>query len=100
MITGWVTERIIDAAPPVITILNHQGIEVGRGAGQPAAYATDPLFTPAHFSIALDDQCFGAGEQILHVLASGVEIGTATCNLAQAGNIETISFGRCQGWLI
>ncbi len=98
-IAGWATERIADAAPPMITVLNHQGIEVGRGASQLAPDAADPLFTPAHFAVTLDDQCFGAGEQILRVLANGVEIGTASCNLALAGNIETISAGRCQGWL-
>ena len=98
-IAGWATERTADAAPPVITVLNHQGIEVGRGASQPAPDANDPLFTPAHFAVTLNDQCFGAGEQILRVLANGVEIGTARCNFALAGNIEVISAGRCQGWL-
>ena len=98
-ITGWVTERRPGFTPPFITVRNHLGVEVGRGQSQFDDDMSDPLFTPARFSIRLDDCCFGAGEMPLHVFADGVPFASTVCNLALTGNLEVISATRCQGWL-
>jgi GT2 family glycosyltransferase/glycosyltransferase involved in cell wall biosynthesis len=100
MVTGWITERARGFVPPAISVLNQHGVEVGRGISTLEPANIDPLFTPARFAIELDDQCFGAGEIQLSVLANGVPYGSLSCNLKLQGNLETITAQNCSGWLI
>lgn len=99
-ITGWITERVPDFVPPAITIINQQGSEVGRGAAKMKAANADQRFTPAYFTLELDDQCFGAGEMQLSILANGVHFEQLACNLRLQGNLETINLKSCSGWLV
>ena len=100
VVTGWITERVPDFSPPVITVRNQHGVEVGRGVARLEPANADPLFVQAHFSFALDDQCFGAGEMLLDVLANGVLFHQHVCNLRLQGNLETITAQGCSGWLV
>lgn len=99
MVGGWVSERVSAFAPPFISVVNHLGVEVGRGESRQDADAVDPLFTPARFSLRLDDQCFGAGEMLLDIYANGIKFARTSCNLGLNGNLEIISAERCLGWL-
>lgn len=99
-VTGWVSERIAGFAAPLITIVNHLGVEVGRGQSEFSTEDNDPLFSPARFAIVLDDHCFGAGEMQLTVRADGQNFAGTSCNLSLSGNIEIISATRCAGWLL
>jgi len=99
-VSGWVTERVPDGAAPYITILNQFGAEVGRGTSAYDAKNLDALFTPARFSIELDDQVFGAGEVNLTILANGVAFARQSCNLKLRGNLEIISATKCLGWMV
>jgi GT2 family glycosyltransferase/glycosyltransferase involved in cell wall biosynthesis len=99
-VTGWVSERVAGFAAPFITIVNHLGVEVGRGQSEFSADDTDPLFSPARFAITLDDECFGAGEMLLTLHADGVAFGDTSCDLGLTGNLDVISATRCTGWLL
>ena len=99
-ITGWITERVPEFTPPAITIINQHGTEVGRGVGGSEPANIDMLFTPVHFAIDLDDQCFGAGEMQLSILANGVRFRQLACNLKLDGNLETVTMKHCSGWLL
>ena len=98
-IIGWVSERVGGFAAPFVTILNHLGIEVGRGQSAFSADDTDPLFAPARFAITLDDQCFGAGEMLLTLRANATAFASLTCHLGLTGHIDHLSETRCAGWL-
>jgi GT2 family glycosyltransferase len=98
--TGWAGERVADAPPARITVINQHGVEVGRAIVRAEAQPLDPLFNPARFVLQLDDQVFGAGEQMLSVRANGVHFAAATCNLSLAGNLEVLSPESCAGWLL
>jgi GT2 family glycosyltransferase len=99
-VTGWVSERRAEAEAPFISIVNHLGIEVGRGPSHFEKDSKDPLFTPARFAIPLDDSCFGAGEMPLSVFVNDQLLGRTACNLALRGNIEIISATQVMGWLV
>ncbi|OYV34139.1 MAG: hypothetical protein B7Z81_10455, partial [Acidocella sp. 20-61-6] len=99
-IAGWITERVPGFSPPLITIINQHGAEVGREIGRKQAADIDPLFAPAYFSIDLDDQCFGAGEMQLSIFANGVPFGRLACNLRLHGNLEVVTANNCSGWLV
>ncbi len=99
-ITGWATERAKTGEAPLITVVNQAGVEVARGQSAFEANAADPLYTPARFSLTLDDDCFGAGEMILRVFANGTLLGTASCNLSLRANLELIAPERVAGWLL
>lgn len=99
-VSGWITERQPDFAPPVITIINQRGAEVGRGVGRCQPGNTDPLFPQMHFSIELEDECFGAGEMQLDVLANGIRFSRHVSNLRLQGNLEAITAQSCAGWLV
>ncbi len=99
-VVGWVAERVAGFAPPQISIVNHAGVEVGRGMSAFSADDADPLFRPARFAIKLDDRCFGAGEILMTLLANGVAFAATSCQLGIAGNLESISATRCAGWLV
>jgi GT2 family glycosyltransferase/glycosyltransferase involved in cell wall biosynthesis len=99
-ISGWVSERSAGFAAPLITVVNHLGVEVARGPSGFNADDTDPQFNPARFSLVLDDQCFGAGEMMLTVRANGTAFAATPCHLPLTGNLEAISATRCTGWLL
>jgi GT2 family glycosyltransferase len=99
-VCGWVTERVAGFTAPFVTVVNHLGVEVGRGQSQFDTESVDPLFTPARFSVRLDDQCFGAGEMLLRVFAGGKLLGRTSCNLAFNGNLEIVSATHVLGWLV
>jgi GT2 family glycosyltransferase/glycosyltransferase involved in cell wall biosynthesis len=99
-VTGWVTERVADAPPPLITVIDQHGVEVGQTRAARDFNEIDPLYAPGHFAIALADRCFGAGELRLTVLANGVKLVERGCNLRVQGNLETVAADRCSGWLL
>jgi GT2 family glycosyltransferase/glycosyltransferase involved in cell wall biosynthesis len=99
-VSGWITERVTGFAAPFITVVNHLGVEVGRGQSQFETETVDPLFAPARFAIRLDDQCFGAGEMLLRVFADGKLFGHTSCNLGLNGNLEIVSATHVLGWLV
>jgi GT2 family glycosyltransferase len=99
-IVGWVTERSADAPAPEITVVNQHGRVVGRAASLHDESGLDRLFMPARFTVALEDQCFGAGEMALSVRANDVVFGKLACDLKLRGNLEIITPQLCQGWLI
>ncbi|HTQ71934.1 MAG TPA: glycosyltransferase [Acidocella sp.] len=98
-VTGWATERAKTGAAPFITVVTQTGLEVARGPSQFETGAADPLFTPARFSLKLDDECFGAGEMLLSIYANGTLLGRTSCNLALRANLELITPHRMVGWL-
>lgn len=100
MITGWVTERVTEFSAPFVSIVNQHGIEVGRGQAAQHPEDGDPLFRPAHFSIVLDDACFGAGEQLLSIRAGTSQFASLTCQLNLQGNLEILTTESCFGWLV
>ncbi len=100
MVTGWITERCPNFVLPAVTIINQHGTVVGRGSASQDAKDIDPLFTPARFSIELDDLCFGAGGMQLTIMANKVPVGKGICNLRLNGNLETITAESCTGWLV
>jgi GT2 family glycosyltransferase/glycosyltransferase involved in cell wall biosynthesis len=99
-LAGWVTERQRGFAPPVITVINQHGAELGRAACTQDLTNIDPLFAPARFVLELEDRVFGAGEQVLRVLANGVAFATHGCNLTLQGRLETVTPTFCSGWLV
>ncbi len=48
----------------------------------------DPLFTPANFSLRLDDECFGAGEMLLDIFANGTLRIGAPHAISPYGNLD------------
>lgn len=99
-VTGWVAERIPGFAAPFITITDHRGVEVGRGVSAVSEDNADQLFSPARFSITLDDRCFGAGEVLLTLKANGTAFTTLSCILTLVGNIDIVFATHCAGWLL
>jgi GT2 family glycosyltransferase/glycosyltransferase involved in cell wall biosynthesis len=98
-VNGWVTERVNQFVPPLITVVDKDGNEVMRCQSE-SDPADDDLFSPARFSGELNDTCFGRGELRLDVLADGIKFAEGFCNLSLVGFIEAITPHRCAGWLV
>jgi GT2 family glycosyltransferase/glycosyltransferase involved in cell wall biosynthesis len=97
---GWVTERVARFEAPDITILDQEGCVVARARSSLCAQDhPDPNFSPAEFSAALSDLCFGGHGLQLTAFANGVAFASATCTLPLTGTLEVVSATRCAGWL-
>ncbi len=99
-LSGWISERFADFEAPEITVVNQHGRVVGRCQSAKAPAEFDPLCTPARFAFDLDNQCFGAGEMRLNILANGVKFAERSCHLTLLGNLETITDELYSGWLL
>jgi GT2 family glycosyltransferase/glycosyltransferase involved in cell wall biosynthesis len=99
-VAGWVTERVGDFAPPLITAVNQHGMIVGEAQSVLDLSEPDSKFGPASYHLELDDGCFGRGELRLSILANGVKFAERSCNLKLEGNLEIITPECCAGWLV
>ena len=100
MVSGWVTERVTAFEPPLITVFDQHGAQVGEGRAVLDTEEVDRLAAKARFSVDLALRCFGAGELRLSVLANGVRISERFCTPRLAGNLEIVTVDRCAGWLL
>ena len=99
-LTGWITERVTGFEAPMITVINQYGAKVGESPSLLNNSDPDPFSVQARFSIQLADQCFGAGEMRLDLLANGQKFSQRSCNLQIAGNLENVTAETCTGWLL
>ncbi len=99
-LSGWISERFAGFEAPEITVVNQHGKIVGRGQSAKAPAEFDPLCSPARFAFDLDDQCFGAGEMRLNILANGVKFAERSCHLTLRSNLEAITDEAYSGWLL
>lgn len=99
-ISGWITERVTGFEAPVITVIDQYGCKVGENTSLLSHGDPDPFSVQARFSVQLADQCFGAGELRLDLLANGQKFSQRSCNLRIAGNLENVTAEGCAGWLL
>ena len=99
IISGWVSERRHDFAPPEVEIVDQDGVIVGVIQSSFGNPSDGPEGRAAHFYGLLHQRCFLDPETILTARVDRKPFACARSTLALQGHLDLATTTRVTGWL-